>query len=201
VRAKSTYNGVTDEKVMKAFQEGDASAFDVLVERFRDPLTNYVFRFLGNMDESVDVVQEAFVRLFRKKHMYEPIAKFSTWLYTIAGNLARSELRRRSRASTVSLNNRDDGDGGERDWDIADETYVPDKNVDTVLVQQYVQEALLKIPPVYRECVVLRDIQDLEYEEISKITGLALGTVKSRINRGRQRLQELLKDVYAQRMH
>jgi len=180
---------------MRAFQEGNERAFEILVNRYQDAIVNYAFRFVGNYEDACDVAQETFLRLFKNKMKYEPIAKFSTWLYTIAGNVAKSELRRKRTSRIVPLNQTDE-DGEEQTWDLPDTEYTPDQQVDMTLIEQYLQEALMKIPPSYREVIVMRDIQDLEYEEIAKVTGLPLGTVKSRINRGRLQLQELLKDVY-----
>ena len=184
----------TDEELMARFQSGDEEAFNMIVSRYKDPLMNFVYRFLGGYDDSVDVVQETFIRVFRKRALYRPIAKFSTWIYTIAGNLAKTELRRRGLRALISLGQ--SRAGSEQYVDVADERYSPEKAAESALKEEIIQKALLSIPPRYRELVVLRDIQELSYEEISRITGLALGTVKSRINRGRAKLQTLLKDIY-----
>jgi hypothetical protein len=82
---------MSDEDLMSQFQMGTVEAFDILVSRYKDPLTNYIYRFLGDMKECEDLLQETFLRVYRNRHSYRRIAKFSTWLYTIAGNLARSE--------------------------------------------------------------------------------------------------------------
>jgi RNA polymerase sigma-70 factor (ECF subfamily) len=187
----------SDQELMSAFQGGDNKAFEILVKRYQDPIVNYAFRFLGNYEDATDIAQETFMRLYKNRMMYEPIAKFSTWLYTIAGNVAKSELRRRKTSRIVPLNQTDE-DGEEQTWDVPDTEYTPDKTVDVTLIEQYLQEALMKIPASYRDVIIMRDIQDMEYEDIAKITGLPLGTVKSRINRGRLQLQKLLKDIYEQ---
>jgi len=187
----------SDQELMSAFQGGDNKAFEILVKRYQDPIVNYAFRFLGNYEDATDIAQETFMRLYKNRMMYEPIAKFSTWLYTIAGNVAKSELRRRKTSRIVPLNQIDE-DGEEQTWDVPDTEYTPDKTVDVTLIEQYLQEALMKIPASYRDVIIMRDIQDMEYEDIAKITGLPLGTVKSRINRGRLQLQKLLKDIYEQ---
>lgn len=186
---------LSDQELMRVFQAGEVKAFDLLVKRYQDAIVNYAFRFVGNYEDACDVAQETFLRLFKNKLMYEPIAKFSTWLYTIAGNIAKSQLRKRKNAVIVSLSQRDE-DGEDKTWDVPDGNYTPDKSVDETLIEQYLQDALMKIPPSYREVIVMRDIQDLEYDDIAKITELPIGTVKSRINRGRLLLQELLKDIY-----
>jgi RNA polymerase sigma-70 factor (ECF subfamily) len=187
----------SDQELMSAFQGGDNKAFEILVKRYQDPIVNYAFRFLGNYEDATDIAQETFMRLYKNRMMYEPIAKFSTWLYTIAGNVAKSELRRRKTSRVVPLSQTDE-DGEEQTWDVPDTEYTPDKTVDVTLIEQYLQEALMKIPASYRDVIIMRDIQDMEYEDIAKITGLPLGTVKSRINRGRLQLQKLLKDIYEQ---
>jgi len=185
-----------DEDLMLQFQAGTVEAFDLLISRYRDPLTNYIYRFLGDMKECEDLLQETFLRVYRNRHSYRRIAKFSTWLYTIAGNLARSEYRKRKRRRLFSIQsvNRDDE---EYEVEIPDETFSPDRHTESTIQDHYIQEALKQIPEEFREVVVLRDVQQLAYEEIAQITGLPMGTVKSRINRGRTKLQFLLKDIYA----
>jgi RNA polymerase sigma-70 factor (ECF subfamily) len=184
-----------DEDLMSYFQAGTVEAFDILVDRYKDPLSHYIYRFLNDPKEGEDLLQETFLRVYRNRHSYRRIAKFSTWLYTIAGNLARSEYRKRKRRRVYSLNstNRDDE---EYEMEIPDETYLPDTHAESTIQDHYIQEALSQIPEDFREVVVLRDVQQLTYEEIADITGLPMGTVKSRINRGRTKLQDLLKDVY-----
>ena len=187
---------MTDEDLMNQFQMGTVEAFDILVGRYHDPLTNYIYRFLGDAKECEDLLQETFLRVYRNRHSYRRIAKFSTWLYTIAGNLARSEYRKRKRRRLYSLQsvNRDDE---EYEVEIPDETFSPDKHAEATIQDRHIQEALAQIPEEFREVVVLRDVQQLAYEEIADITGLPMGTVKSRINRGRTKLQGILKDVYS----
>lgn len=186
---------MSDEDLMLQFQVGTLEAFDILISRYRAPLTNYLYRFLGDLRECEDLLQETFMRVYRNRHSYRRIAKYSTWLYTIAGNLARSEYRKRRRRRLYSLQsvNRDDE---AYEVEIPDETFSPDRHTESTLQDHFIQEALKRIPDTFREVVVLRDVQQLAYEEIAAITGLPMGTVKSRINRGRTRLQTLLKEVY-----
>jgi RNA polymerase sigma-70 factor (ECF subfamily) len=186
---------MNDEDLMSQFQMGTVEAFDILVGRYHDPLTNYIYRFLGDVKECEDLLQETFLRVYRNRHSYRRIAKFSTWLYTIAGNLARSEYRKRKRRRLYSLQsvNRDEE---EYEVEIPDETFMADKDAEGSIQDKYIQDALAQIPEEFREVVVLRDVQQLAYEEIADITGLPMGTVKSRINRGRTKLQAILKEVY-----
>ena len=185
---------LSDEELILEFQKNNTEdAFNILVQRYKNPLTNFVFRFLGDYASCADVVQETMIKVYRYKDTYSSVAKFSTWIYTIAGNLARTEYRRQRRRNIFSIS-----DYGEehKTYDLPDESYRPDVVTDSGIKDEIIQNALLKVKEAYREAVVLRDIQGLSYEEISEILGVNEGTVKSRINRGRAQLQELLKGIY-----
>ena len=186
---------MSDEDLMEQFQQGTVEAFNILVDKYSERLTHYLYGFLGDAKRCEDLLQETFLRVYRNRHSYQRIAKFSTWLYTIAGNLARSEYRKRKRRRMYSLQsvNRDNE---EYELQLPDETFRPDNHAESTIQDKYIQDALDEIPESFREVVVLRDVQQLAYEEIAEITGLPMGTVKSRINRGRSKLQILLKDVY-----
>jgi len=192
---KKRLTELTDEELIKEFQDHNTiEAYEILVSRFKDPLTNYVYRFLGDRDICTDIVQDTMIKFYLHKDSYKSFAKFSTWIYTIAGNLARNELKRRKRRTIFSLNNDDE----EKKVQIEDNSFVsPERSTDSQMKGEIIQKALLKVKPVYREVVILRDIEGLSYEEIAEITELSIGTVKSRINRGRKHLQELLKNIYS----
>lgn len=196
IKEKDVLTSMTDEELIKRFQLGDQKAFVLLMRRYKEPITNFVYRFVGNYDESIDIAQETFVRLFRFASKYSETAKFSTWLFTIAANLAKSELRKKKRQDTVSISSQGFAEEGGEDWDIPDQNYTPDTRVDTTIISQRVQKALMLVSPTYREAVIMRDLMQLSYEEICTITNCEMGTVKSRINRGRKQLQEELKDIY-----
>ncbi len=181
---------VTDEILIAQFQQGDVDAFDILVRRYKDQLLNYVYRFVGNRIDAEDIVQETFLRVYKNKHYYKEIAKFSTWVYTIAGNLAKTELRRRKRRKVFSVSN---FVNDERDFDIPDVNRNPEKEVDGSIKDGFIQKAIEKLPSKFKEVILLRDVQGFAYEEISQILNIPLGTVKSRVNRGRLKLQEDLK--------
>lgn len=190
----SNLRELSDEKLILEFQKNNTEdAFNILVQRYKNPLTNFVFRFLGDYEACNDVVQETMIKIYRYKDSYSSVAKFSTWIYTIAGNLARTEYRRQRKRNIFSIN-----DYGEehKTYELSDETYRPDVITDSGIKDEFIQKALLKVKEAYREAVILRDIQGMSYEEISEILGVNEGTVKSRINRGRAQLQELLKSIY-----
>lgn len=184
----------TDEELILSFQQGNINAYNEIVARFKDRLTNFVFRYVGSYDECDDIVQDTFVKVYTSKHLYKEIAKFSTWIYTIAINLAKTKLARQQKYKTFSIS--DVYDDENKDFDIPDDAFTPDVDANSKFLSKHIQKALDSINENYRELVVLRDIEDYSYEEIVEMTGLPMGTVKSRINRGREKLQELLKDIY-----
>lgn len=191
---KKKFAEYTDEELIKEFQDSNTlECYEILVKRYKDPLTNFVYRFVGDRDVSTDIVQDTMIKFYLNKDSYKSIAKFSTWIYTIAGNLAKNELKRRSRRSIFSIHKSDDN----KTIEIEDKKFFsPDRAADSEIKNEIIQKALLKVKEVYREVVILRDIEDFSYEEIAEMTGLSLGTVKSRINRGRAQLQKLLKHIY-----
>jgi len=192
---RATLDTLSDEELMLLFQRDVHAAFDILVERFQNPLMNFIVRFTGNYDDAADILQDTFLRIYKKKHLYKTIARVSTWVYTIAGNLAKSELRKGHRKYTTRLV-RTTNDNDEYALPLHDDDPLPDRSANSSMLSEHIQKALLQIPEVFREAVVLRDIQELSYEEIAEIIDMPIGTVKSRISRGRIQLQEILKDIY-----
>jgi RNA polymerase sigma-70 factor (ECF subfamily) len=182
----------SDEDLIESFQNGDLYAFDLIVKRYKNQLLNFVYRFLGNAEEAEDLVQETFLRVYRNRKAYQKVAKFSTWIYTIAGNLAKTELRKRKRRKFFSIS---DLGYNEKDYDISDEAYNPEKDVDGRMKEEIIHKEIDALSPKFREVILLRDVQQLSYEEISQIVNIPLGTVKSRVNRGRLKLQEKLKHI------
>lgn len=184
----------TDEELVKLFQEGNKGAFTALVKRYKDPLVNYVYRFLGDYDDANDIVQDAFIRVYRHIDQYQPVAKFSTWLYTIATNLSRTHYRKQTKWGLFSFFKRDE-EGEEWTEDIKDSAMLPDELTQSAMIRERIEQALMELTPSFREVVILFEIEDKSYEEICEITGLNIGTVKSRLNRGRRKLQEMLHDL------
>jgi RNA polymerase sigma-70 factor (ECF subfamily) len=187
----------SDEELIERFQHGDLYAFDMIVRRYKDQLLNFVYRFVGNMEEAEDIVQETFLRVYRNRQAYKRIAKFSTWIYTIAGNLARTELRKRKRRRIFSIS---DLGYEDKDYEISDEVFNPESHVDSRIQEEIIQREINKLPPKFREVIILRDVQELSYEEISKILNVPIGTVKSRVNRGRLKLQDRLTKILDRRV-
>jgi len=185
-------SGPTDEQLIARFQQGDAYAYDLLVKRYRDPLMNFIYRFLGDRTDAEDILQETFLRLYKNKHYYKEIAKFSTWIYTIAGNLAKTELRKRKRRNIFSIHN---FMSTEKDYELPDKGITPEKFANAAITDKEIQKAIGKLSPKFKQVILLRDVQGFSYEEISQIVNIPLGTVKSRVNRARLKLQYDLKKI------
>ena len=181
---------LTDEQLIKKFQDGDVGAYNQIVYRYKDRLLNFIYRFLNDLDRSEDLVQDTLLKLYTHKDSYREIAKFSTWLYTIAANFARTELRKIKRRKTFSVTELSHDD---REFIIKSTDVGPGEANFSQNFEKNVQRALAELPDDFKTIIILRDIQELSYDEISKIVEVPLGTVKSRINRGRVKLQQLLK--------
>ena len=182
----------TDEKLISRFQAGDERAYVELVNRYKDKLLNFVFQFLGDIEQAEDVVQDTMIRLYEKKHYYKEIAKFSTWIYTIARNLANTELRKRKRRKTTYLSQMSKE---ERQFEIPAVQDDVDQSLHNEFINDRIQLAINNLPEHFKLVIILRDIQELSYDDISNIVEVPLGTIKSRINRARIQLQAELQDL------
>ena len=182
----------SDEQLMSLFQEGDENAYIELVNRYKDKLINFIFNYLGDLESSEDVVQETMIKLYLKKHYYKEIAKFSTWLYTIAKNLANTELRKRKQRKTTLLSQFSKDD---KTYELPSNDPEPGHEIQTDVVNKIIRDAVDQLSEKFKIVIVLRDIQGLSYEDISEIINVPIGTVKSRINRARLQLQVELKHL------
>jgi len=174
------------------FQGGNENAYIELVNRYKDKLINFIFNYLGDIESSEDVVQETMIKLYQKKHYYKEIAKFSTWLYTIAKNLANTELRKRKQRKTTLLSQFSKDD---KMYDLPSNDNEVGQEIQTEIVNKIIREAVNQLSEKFKTVITLRDIQQLSYEDISEIIDVPIGTVKSRINRARLQLQVELKHL------
>ncbi len=181
----------TDEQLIKEFQDGNISGYNHLVYRYKDRLLNYIYQFVHDIDLAEDLLQDTFLKLYTHKNSYKNIAKFSTWIYTIAGNFAKTELRKKKRRKTYSNS---DLAFQEKELIVPDISNEPDKDILNASLRVDLKKCLSNLALDFKTIIILRDIQELSYDEISTIVELPLGTVKSRINRARIKLHECLKN-------
>jgi RNA polymerase sigma-70 factor, ECF subfamily len=182
-----------DSAVVASFLGGEERAFQELVERYQTRLLNFVYRTIGDREKAEDLVQEVFIRVYRHLHRFDPSKKFSTWIYTIASNLAKNELRNRSRNplvlfQTIKKNWQDE----DRPLQFEDTSSRPDDLYRKRHLRTLVEESVAQLPEHHRQVFVLRELEGKSYEEIAEITETNLGTVKSRLNRARSSFAEII---------
>jgi RNA polymerase sigma-70 factor, ECF subfamily len=175
----------SDEILVARFVAGDEASFSELVRRHEDKIFALAYRITGDRAEALDATQEAFISLFRRAGSFRGESAFSTWLYRIGMNAAYDALRRRR----PTLEARPD-----IDEELGSSSHSAMEEV--AGIRSDIAGALAQLPPEYREAVVMHDLADISYDEIATLTKVSLGTVKSRISRGRRRLAELLEPSY-----
>lgn len=193
VSTKDRLRAMDDSGVVSAFLGGEERAFTELVERYQTRLLNFIYRTIGDREKAEDLVQEVFIRVYRHLHRFDRSKKFSTWAYTIASNLAKNELRNRSRNplvlfQTVQKSYQDD----DRPVEFEDPNSRPDDMYHQRHLQKIVEETVSKLPEHHRNVFILRELEGKSYEEIAEITDCNLGTVKSRLNRARNSFAEII---------
>jgi RNA polymerase sigma-70 factor, ECF subfamily len=173
--------------------QGSEAAFADLVRRYKSRIINLIYRFIRDHQRAEDLAQEVFVRVFLHRERYRKSGKFSTWIFTIAVNLAKNEIRRKVRLRNVlSLEGLQEL-AGSSGFFLKDKRPHPDRDLERDQLNELVTRAIEKLPPRYRMALVLRDIEGLSYEEIGDILQIPGGTVRSRINRARLMLKDKLK--------
>ena len=188
---------LSDHALIDATKNGDEAAFAIIVGRYRNPITNYLYRFLNDYEEAVDLAQETFVRVYFAIDRYHTDYAFSTYIYRIATNLAISEIRKRKRRTMLSLTGLFQTDADDTtEFQPADDKPLPDRNLIDDEQGRVIAKAIATLPPKYRLPVILRDIEGKTYEEIASILDLGLGTTKSRISRARGLLKEKLRNYF-----
>ena len=178
---------MTDEQLILKFQNGDENAYTILVNKYRDRIKHFINGYLKDEVSSEDLTQDTMFKFYQKKDSYKQIAKFSTWLYTIAANLAKTELRKLNRRKTDTFTRIEERTG--KPINIEDTRGETVEKDDT----NYLFNAIMELDVEFRTIIILRNSQELSYESISKILRLPLGTVKSRLNRGKLKLLDILK--------
>jgi RNA polymerase sigma-70 factor, ECF subfamily len=182
-----------DSAVVELFLTGEERAFQALVDRYQVRLLNFVYRTIGDRERAEDLVQEVFIRVYRHLHRFDRGKKFSTWAYTIASNLAKNELRNRSRNPLVLFQTiKKNWDDEDRPLQFEDSASRPDDLYRKRHLRELVEASVARLPEHHRQVFVLRELEGKSYEEIAEITACNLGTVKSRLNRARNSFAEII---------
>jgi RNA polymerase sigma-70 factor (ECF subfamily) len=177
-----------EQELIRLVQEGNEMAFGKIVTAYKDRIVNYLYQFTGDYQKAVELAQETFFRVYFKSKQYRPVAPLSSWIYAIASNLARTEMKRARKLAAVSL---DDIAAQE----VRKKVYAEDPP-DPGLVRN-LREALEALHPRYRIPVILKDMEGFSQEEIAQILKKPVGTIKARISRGRSFLRKKLEKAVA----
>lgn len=182
----------TDHDLLRALAAGETAAFDVIVDRYKKPITNYITRMIGDYDRALDLCQETLLRVYLNAGRYQFISTFSSWIYKIATNLALNEIRRRKKVRFLPLlfQSSKDEFSDPKVKEVEDpQAETPLDRMEQSELNKVLNKEIATLPVRYRTPLVLRDVQELSYQEIAEITSLPIGTVKSRINRARRMLK------------
>jgi len=195
VEQPGTQKGVEndDERLVRSFLEGNDSAFDRIVLIHKKFVFNLCYRLLGDYDDADDCAQEVFIKIHRTLKGFRFESSFRTWLYRVAVNTCKNRIKSLEhrigmRKVRLDMSNRSDSER----VDIVDHGQSPADELKRKEIGRLIQDAVAKLPAEQRLVVVLRDMNGRSYEEIAEITGLRLGTVKSKLSRARLRLRQLL---------
>ncbi len=189
----------SDEQLMLAFKSGDARAFATLVQRHRGPVYNFILRFVGHRQRAEDVLQETWLKVVRNSSEWQPKAKFTTWVYTIARNLCVDSARKESFRKADSLDapaSNDESDGRSMGDLVADDKgLTPDRAAHNVRIRPMIEKALESLPTEQREVFLLREYQGIGFKEIAEVTGVNENTVKSRMRYALEGLRKRLGEL------
>src|SRR5690242_13277353 len=189
-------HALDDSELVAAFLSGEERAFQELVDRYQSRLLNFIYRTIGDRERGEDLVQEVFIRVYRHMHRFDRSKKFSTWIYTIASNLAKNELRNRSRNPLVLFQTiKKHWEADHRPLQFEDATARPDDLYRKRFLKEAVDQCVSQLPTHHRAVFVLRELDRKSYAEIAEITGCNLGTVKSRLNRARNSFAQLIEPL------
>ncbi|MEW6723473.1 MAG: sigma-70 family RNA polymerase sigma factor [Bacillota bacterium] len=183
---------VGEEQLVARAQRGDVAAFEELITAYQKKVFNLAYRMVGNQEDASDLAQEAFLKAFRAMPDFKGQASFSTWLYRIVSNVCLDELRQRRRRQTISLDEPLQLEDEPLPRQVADSGDGPEEILERREVQEIVQQGIGELGDDHRLALILRELQGKSYQEIAEITGCNIGTVKSRINRARLSLKQLL---------
>jgi RNA polymerase sigma-70 factor (ECF subfamily) len=183
-----------DAALMLRVKQGDWAAFEELVDKYKQPVMNLVFRMLHDAAEAEDLAQVVFLQVYKSAHRYEVSSKFSTWMFTIARNLCLNEIRRRSRHPAMSLDSPHPEHEDQPLQQFEDrKSFSPPESLLHGELEEKIEEALAELPENQRTAILLCRGDELSYEDIAKVLGCSLSATKSLIHRGRETLKQMLK--------
>ena len=187
-----------DEVLMLRYKEGDLEAFEILLERYQQPLFSFVLRFCNDYHQAEDLVQEVFLRIIKSAKTYEPKAKFSTYIYTFAHNICIDNFRRGKKRKTTSLSQPIDAEQELTIEDtVKDERANPEKEYRQKSLEKALQEAVSELPEEQREVFLLREQMNLPFEEIGRVVGCLPSTAKSRMRYALQSIRQKLEKRFS----
>ena len=183
-----------EEKLVRKAQKGDVEAFEKIISDYRSLVFNVSYRFSGNAEDAADMSQEIFIKLFKNINSFRFQSKLSTWIYKIATNTCLDIVKKKKRdLAAFSLDSvMEEEDGKSISSEVADSAPTPDVVAERNEMKNAVNRAISMLPDDYRIAIILRDIQGLSYDDIAEVVDCSVGTVKSRISRGRKNLREIL---------
>jgi len=173
-------------------KQGDVEAFEVILKIYEKKIYNFAYRMLGDKEDAMDTTQEVFIKVYKSINTFKGNSSFSTWLFKIAKNVCIDYLRKNGKARICSLDKTIKIDGEEIKKETPDTSNLPEEIIKRKELQRVVHKAIARLPEKYKAAIILRDLQNFSYKEIAEILNCSIGTVKSRIGRGRKELKNIL---------
>jgi len=190
------YKPFSDEELVAKAKRKDKQAFTQLIDKYKDKILGYLYRYVGDYQKAEDLVVETFLNAYNRLHTYTEMGKFSSWLYRIATNCAKKELKRRARRKEVSLDKPvgQEGEVSLKDL-IASDKARPDYDVRERELKEFVYKVLEKLDKKYKDALLLCDVEGLSYEEAGEILKCNPITVGTRVRRARMMFYEMLRKL------
>lgn len=182
-----SYEDIKDEILMLSFCDGDERAFEELVNRYKNKLVNYIYKYIDDFDRAEEICQEVFIRIYKSRDRYKVKAKFSTFIYRISLNLSYNEVRDRNRRKTEPTD--EFSNLSMKDLNTPEKLYERDET------ERIIHREISNLKEKYKDVIILCDIQGNSYKQTAAILDISVGTVQSRLSRGRMRLRQQLEKV------
>lgn len=181
-----------EKKLIKKSMNGDVASFETLINQYQKYAYNIAYRMMGNEEDAKDAAQDALIKVYRNLHTFKMDSTFSTWLYRIVMNTCKDALRKR-KDQVVSLNQEIETNEGSIERQLSDKEADPLLIYEKMELKEEIGDAINQLKAQHKEVVVLKDLLGYSYDEISQIVDVPIGTVRSRLNRGREQLKDILK--------